>query len=139
MVKFTTEEMEVLNQRYSESLEEVWRFSNEELDKVMSTILQPESMSSLHRLCDSIAILDCITSFVTHISLRCASCIAPPKFFQAHPEHVSAVPATATCVQVSRPTGRWLSTKGGTPFSTVSSLLTSRTTHSCRTSQTCTS
>lgn len=66
--RFMTEELSQLNNRYHDSLQEIWRLSEIELGSLLNIIFKPEVLTALHRLCDSIAILDTLTSFVTYAS-----------------------------------------------------------------------
>lgn len=67
--RFSTEELGQLNLRYQDSLQQVWRFTEVELGGLLKEIFAPTILRAIHRLCDSTAILDCITSFVTYTSL----------------------------------------------------------------------
>lgn len=66
--RFMTEDLSQLNNRYQDSLREIWRFSEIELGALLNVIFKTEVLTALHRLCDGIAILDTLTSFVTYSS-----------------------------------------------------------------------
>lgn len=59
-----------LNNRYEKTLDEIWRLSNRELDRVVSYACSPSTMGALHRMCDAVAMTDTLLGFVTHVSLR---------------------------------------------------------------------
>lgn len=69
LTKFSTEVMIELNARYRESLNEIWLLSNREVSTVLEFCWKQEVISELHRLCDAIALLDVLTSFVSYISM----------------------------------------------------------------------
>ncbi|KAI0567379.1 DNA mismatch repair protein MutS MSH4 [Gracilaria domingensis] len=67
---FTSQHMQRLNVLYKNSMDEIWRRSELELGILVSKIFQPSTLTAIHRLCDCIAILDCLSSFVTY-SMEC--------------------------------------------------------------------
>lgn len=71
--RFTTVDLLQLNARYEDSLKEVWEQTEMELGSLLNEIFDVKVLTALHRFCDSIAILDTLTSFLTYSSL----CQAP--------------------------------------------------------------
>lgn len=69
MYRFSTEKLRQLNCRYHDNLRKIWQMTEIELGSLLNEIFKPERIAVLHRLCDSTAILDCLTSFVTYSSL----------------------------------------------------------------------
>lgn len=67
--RFSTTALVQLNARYQYSLQEIWKLQEIELASLLNTIFKVNVLTALHRLCDSIAILDMIISFVTYSSL----------------------------------------------------------------------
>eukprot|EP00177_Eucheuma_denticulatum_P006369 GFKZ01011611.1.p1 GENE.GFKZ01011611.1~~GFKZ01011611.1.p1 ORF type:complete len:496 (+),score=56.20 GFKZ01011611.1:1220-2707(+) len=67
--RFTTTELAQLNARFDDSLQDIWRLQEFELAALLSVIFRPEVFTALHRLCDSIAVLDMLTSFVSYSSV----------------------------------------------------------------------
>eukprot|EP00178_Gracilaria_changii_P010161 TRINITY_DN295_c0_g1_i2.p1 TRINITY_DN295_c0_g1~~TRINITY_DN295_c0_g1_i2.p1 ORF type:complete len:1000 (+),score=134.62 TRINITY_DN295_c0_g1_i2:6734-9733(+) len=63
---FTSPQMERLNVLYKYSMNEIWRTSELELGNLVTRVFQPQVLTAIHRLCDCIAILDCLGSFVTY-------------------------------------------------------------------------
>ncbi|GJQ15453.1 hypothetical protein GpartN1_g7244.t1 [Galdieria partita] len=66
--RFTTRTLNGLNIRCRETLNDIIRITNQELQMLLNEIWNAENMISLHRLCDSIGILDCLASFASYIS-----------------------------------------------------------------------
>lgn len=64
--RFSSEQLERLNVRYQESLKEIWRLSELELGDLLGQVFQTDVLRAVHRLCDSIAILDCLVSFARY-------------------------------------------------------------------------
>lgn len=75
--RFSSEQLERLNVRYQESLKEIWRLSELELGDLLGRIFQTDVLRAVHRLCDSIAILDCLLSFVTYAPMSPCTTVRP--------------------------------------------------------------
>lgn len=69
LVRFSTDELVELNTRVNESLAEIWLLTDRELEGLLGVIWARDTVSALHRLCDSIALLDALTSMVSYSSL----------------------------------------------------------------------
>lgn len=79
LFRFTVERLEGLNRRFHDTLQNIWIYTDKELGSLLEQIMQPANLSVLHQLCESIAILDCLISFVTYAS-TCASQMTRPRF-----------------------------------------------------------
>lgn len=77
MVRFSTNTLTELNSRVSESLAEIWQLTDRELGSLLDIILEKSSISALHCLCDSIALLDALLSFVSYSSLSEIGTVRP--------------------------------------------------------------
>lgn len=75
--RFSSNELVQLNSRYHDSLQEIWRITEIELGSLLNEIFKVEAITALHRLCDSIAILDTMASFVSYSSYCQASTERP--------------------------------------------------------------
>lgn len=82
--RFMTEELSQLNNRYQDSLQEIWRLTEMEIGSLLNKIFRPDVLGALHRLCDGIAILDTLTSFVTYAS-RSEAPMERPKLTEGGP------------------------------------------------------
>lgn len=78
LFRFTVERLESLNRRFHDTLQNIWIYTDKELGSLLGEIMQPANLSVLHQLCESIAILDCLISFVTYAS-TCASQMTRPR------------------------------------------------------------
>lgn len=67
--RFSSVELRQLNSRYQDTLQEIWRLTEVELGDLLNEIFEADFLLAVHQLCDSVAILDCLTSFVTYSSL----------------------------------------------------------------------
>lgn len=79
LFRFSIEPLESLNRRFHDILQNIWMHTDKELGSLLGEIMQPANLSVLHQLCESIAILDCLVSFVTYAS-TCASQMTRPRF-----------------------------------------------------------
>lgn len=77
--RFTVERLEKLNRRFHDTLQNIWFNTDIELGTLLDKMMQAASLSALHQLCDAVAILDCLTSFVTYASV-CPSQMTRPRF-----------------------------------------------------------
>lgn len=77
ITRFSTSTLSELNARVNESLAEIWLLTDSELASLMDTIWEKETVSSLHRLCDSIALLDAMTAMVSYCSLSPGPMVRP--------------------------------------------------------------
>ncbi|GJD05545.1 MutS protein homolog 4 [Galdieria sulphuraria] len=66
--RFTTRTLNGLNIRCRETLNDIIRITNQELQMLLNEIWNAENMVSLHCLCDAIGILDCLASFASYVS-----------------------------------------------------------------------
>lgn len=66
--RFSSNELVQLNSRYCDSLQEIWRLTEIELGSLLNAVFEVDAITSLHRLCDSVAILDTVASFVGYSS-----------------------------------------------------------------------
>lgn len=66
--RFTVDELDKLNVLYQETLQEVWYLTECELGSLLNEILHSDNLRALHQLCDSMALLDFLSSFVTYLS-----------------------------------------------------------------------
>lgn len=66
--RFSSTELVQLNSRYHDSLQEIWRITEVELGSLLNAIFKVDALTALHRLCDGVAILDTVASFVTYSS-----------------------------------------------------------------------
>lgn len=82
--RFSSVELERLNSRYHDALQEIWRLQEVELGSLLAAIFKPEVLHALHQLCDSIALLDTITSFATYSTL-CPVKTERPKMSETGP------------------------------------------------------
>lgn len=82
--RFSTPQLESLNVLFHEKLQEVWQLTELELGGVLDEIMHPTNLSALHHLCDTVALLDCLVSFVTYASC-CAVPTTRPKLRQGGP------------------------------------------------------
>lgn len=82
--RFSSDELNQLNSRYHDSLEEIWRLTEIELGMLLNKIFDQKILTAVYRLCDSTAILDCLNSFVTYSSL-CQTNTERPKLTQCGP------------------------------------------------------
>lgn len=71
--RFSSPTLEQLNCRYQNCLQQIWKLSEIELGGLLAEIFHTDCLTAVYRLCDSVALLDCIVSFVTYSSL----CQAP--------------------------------------------------------------
>lgn len=82
--RFSSTELVNLNARYNDALQEIWRLTEIELGSLLNEIFKVEALTALHRLCDSVAILDTLTSFVTYASF-CPAQTQRPKLTDGGP------------------------------------------------------
>ncbi len=75
--RFSTVALNSLNNRYVESLEEIWSHTDFELRSLLQVIFAKRTVIALYRLCDGIALLDLLASFVTYSSLSLVPHIRP--------------------------------------------------------------
>lgn len=77
IIRFSTNTLSELNARVNESLAEIWQLTDRELASLMDVIWAKETVSALHRLCDSIALLDAMTAMVSYCSLSPVATVRP--------------------------------------------------------------
>lgn len=77
VTRFSTNTLSELNARVNESLAEIWQLTDRELASLMDIIWAKETISALHRLCDSIALLDAMTALVSYCSLSPIAMVRP--------------------------------------------------------------
>lgn len=77
IMRFSTNTLSELNARVNESLAEIWQLTDRELASLLDVIWARETVSALHRLCDSIAILDAMTAMVSYCSLSPVATVRP--------------------------------------------------------------
>lgn len=82
--RFSSTELVHLNARYNDALQEIWKLTEIELGSLLNEIFKVEALTALHRLCDSVAILDTLTSFVTYSSF-CPAQTERPKLTYGGP------------------------------------------------------
>lgn len=82
--RFTTTELAQLNARFHDSLRDIWRLQEFELAALLTVIFRAEVFTALHRLCDSISVLDMLTSFVSYSSV-CHAQTERPKLTSSGP------------------------------------------------------
>ncbi len=66
--RFTTTNLSSFNMRYFDVLNEIWQLTDSELQDLLDVIFEPGTALALYYLCDSIAIIDLVSSFVTYCS-----------------------------------------------------------------------
>lgn len=76
-IRFSTNELVELNTRVNESLAEIWLLTDRELVTLQDAIWAKDTVSALHRLCDSIALLDALTSMISYCSMSQVQTVRP--------------------------------------------------------------
>lgn len=69
LFRFSTDALIELNSRVNESLAQIWTLTDRELADLLDVIWSKDSITALHSLCDSVAILDMLSSFVSYCSV----------------------------------------------------------------------
>jgi DNA mismatch repair ATPase MutS len=77
VVRFSTNALSELNSRVNESLVEIWQLTDRELALLLDVIWAKDTVSALHCLCDSIALLDAMTALVSYCSLSPVATVRP--------------------------------------------------------------
>lgn len=77
LLRFSTDALNSLNNRYIGSLEEIWKHTDMELKGLLQVIFAKDTLIALYRLCDGVALLDLLASFVTYSSISPVPHIRP--------------------------------------------------------------
>lgn len=83
-ISFTTPELENLSIRFEEALTEIWTMTAVEVGSTIEKVLQKEALMALYGLCDYVALLDVLTSFVNYAAFTPVD-MALPRFYAEGP------------------------------------------------------
>lgn len=83
-ISFTTPELENLSIRFEEALTEIWTMTAVEVGSVIEKVLHKEALMALYGLCDYVALLDVLTSFVNYAALTPVD-MTLPRFYAEGP------------------------------------------------------
>ena len=82
--RFSCEELERLNICYQHSLQQIWWLTELQLGDLLNKIFATDVLLALYQICDAIAVLDCLMSFVGYVS-NCETETRMPKLTEEGP------------------------------------------------------
>lgn len=83
-ISFTTSELEILSIRFEEALTEIWTMTAVEVGSLIEKVLHKDALMALYGLCDYVALLDVLTSFVNYAAFTPVD-MALPRFYSEGP------------------------------------------------------